>query len=245
MFRGMDRDFIIAEIRRTANENGGVPLGRGRFFKATGIKESDWLGRHWSKWGDALREAGFEPNLLQPRLADESVLESLATFVREIGHYPTTAELRIRARSEEGFPSHTTFARLGTKQQLVSKLQAYCASRSGFEEVAAICQLAATALKPQNRTADGTVKDEVFGCVYLMKSGRYYKIGRSNAAGRRERELAIQMPDKLATIHVIRTDDPAGIEGYWHRRFESKRKNGEWFDLSGDDVRAFRRRKFM
>ena len=78
-----------------------------------------------------------------------------------------------------------------------------------------------------------------------MKSGRYYKIGRSNAAGRREYELAIQLPEKLKTIHSIRTDDPPGIERYWHRRFETKRKNGEWFDLNPLDVKAFRRRKFM
>jgi hypothetical protein len=29
----------------------------------------------------------------------------------------------------------------------------------------------------------------LLGFVYLIKSGRFYKIGRSNAVGRREREL--------------------------------------------------------
>jgi Meiotically up-regulated gene 113 len=79
----------------------------------------------------------------------------------------------------------------------------------------------------------------VLGYVYLMKSGKFYKLGRSNAAGRREYELGIQLPEKLKTVHVIRTDDPAGIEAYWHQRFEAKRKNGEWFDLNAMDIAAF------
>jgi hypothetical protein len=79
-----------------------------------------------------------------------------------------------------------------------------------------------------------------------LKSGRYFKIGRTNSSGRRERELAIQLPEKAQRIHIIQTDDPIGIEGYWHQRFADRRQNGEWFELTTDDVRAFkRRRRFM
>ena len=87
--------------------------------------------------------------------------------------------------------------------------------------------------------------DETLGFVYLLRFGRHYKIGKTNAAGRRERELAIQLPDKVRTVHIIRTDDPDGIEEYWHNRFASKRRNGEWFELDSGDLKAFRRRKFM
>jgi len=42
----MDKQHILEEIRRTAKENGDIPLGRQRFFTGTGIKDSDWHGRY-------------------------------------------------------------------------------------------------------------------------------------------------------------------------------------------------------
>jgi hypothetical protein len=44
---------------------------------------------------------------------------------------------------------------------------------------------------------------------------------------------------------VIRTDDPSGIELYWHLRFGANRKNGESFDLDRSEVAAFERWNFM
>jgi hypothetical protein len=55
----MTKHEILSEIRRTAADNGGVPLGIRTFGRQTGIRHTDWFGIHWRSWGDAVREAGF------------------------------------------------------------------------------------------------------------------------------------------------------------------------------------------
>lgn len=240
----LEKQYIIDEIRRTAEANDGVPLGRTRFLAETGIRPTDWEGRFWVRWSDAVREAGYEPNRMQAAFDNDWLLERLAGFVRELGHYPLVAELRLRARADPDFPSHNTFKRFGNKSQVASALMTWCESRSDWEDVVAICAPLAV-----DEALTGSVGEEIpkseIGYVYLLKSGKYFKIGRSNAPGRREYELAIQLPEPVTTVHTIKTDDPVGIERYWHQRFANRRKNGEWFELRRDDVSAFRRRKFM
>lgn len=125
----------------------------------------------------------------------------------------------------------------------MKKVKEYCQNREGYEDIVLLCEGHVSRADNDSEAADPS--DGEIGVVYLMKSGKFYKLGRSNAAGRREYELGIQLPEKLKTVHVVRTDDPAGIEAYWHNRLETKRKNGEWFDLDTADVTAFKRRKFM
>lgn len=126
---------------------------------------------------------------------------------------------------------------------MLTRAAEYCQGQTGLEDVLHLCK-EALAKNCSEPSVSSEVTEEV-GFVYLVKSGRYYKIGRTNALGRREYELALQLPDKTETSHAIRTDDPTGIEKYWHNRFSPKRANGEWFALSTTDVQAFKRRKFI
>ena len=239
--RAVDRETILAEVKRCAAENGGVAPGITRFETLTGITASTWRGKYWVTWGQLLQEAGFEPGTWNAAYEDEYLLGHLAALTRKVGHLPTAAEIRFEKQSNPEFPSHNTFGRFGTKVERAQRLIEYCSSREELSDVVDLMRahIPATPVEP-DAPAPKT------GFVYLMKSGRFYKIGLSNDVGRRVYELGIQLPEKLVEVHRIETDDPQGIERYWHQRFADKRLNGEWFQLDKADVAALKqRRRFM
>jgi Meiotically up-regulated gene 113 len=237
----VDKAHIISEIKRLATQNGGKQPGRNLFERETAIKMSDWYPYIWLRWGEALVEAGFSPNKLTAAISDDVLYQKYIDLTRELGHLPLDGERRRRARTDKSFPSHSTWQKLGDKESFIKGLLRFCENNPGNDDIAALC----TSRSPSTATnlgGSGTGK-VITGFVYLMKSGRHYKIGRTVSVGSRERQLAIKIPVPPTTIHSIETDDPVGIEAYWHRRFEAKRGEGEWFDLSPDDIKAFKRWK--
>jgi hypothetical protein len=241
------REQIISEIQRVATEQGRPP-GSQVFAKETGIRETDWRGRYWARWGDALADAGLGSNEFNARMSDEAIAEAMVRAIRDLGRFPTHAELKLRRRSDPEFPAATTLIRRGNQAGIARIVLDFCLrSPDALADVIEVVE-PLTATTDANTEPIGTGRDEtVVGQVYLLRLGQHYKLGRSNAFGRRERELSIQMPERATTVHVINTDDPVGIEGYWHRRFAEKRvrPDAEWFELSAEDVRAFKRRRFQ
>ena len=238
----MNRLHILDEIKRTAAQNGGAPLGWRKFRNETGIGDYDWQ-KYWPRWSDAQREAGFAPNVKNIAYGNDILIEKFIGLMREVQEFPSKGHLRVKGHSDPKFPNEKTLRRLGNKSQLAAKIVAYCQKREGYDDVVQLC--AVLPVETEQPSDDYIPEAEEIGFVYLIRSGRHYKIGKTNAAGRREYELAIQLPEKPKTVHVIKTDDPTGVEAYWHQRFASKRKGGEWFELSAADVSVFKRRKFM
>jgi hypothetical protein len=237
----VDKAHVISEIKRLATENGGKPPGRALFERETAIKMSDWYPHIWLRWGDALTEAGFLANKLTAPIGNDVLYQKYIDLARELGHLPLDGERRRKARTDKSFPSHSTWQKLGDKEKFFRGLVLFCEKNPGNEDVAVLCADRASS-KADSPVHDGAGKI-VTGFVYLMKSGRHYKIGRTISVGSRQRQLAIKIPVPPSTVHSIETDDPAGIEAYWHKRFEGKRGEGEWFDLSPGDVKAFKRWK--
>jgi hypothetical protein len=240
----MTKQHILSEIQRTAKANGGSPIGWRKFRSETGIQEYDWCGKYWVRWNEAVQEAGFSANTFTVGYSEESLLKLFIALIRELGRFPLKAEMRMKRLEDDTFPSEKTFRQFGSKSVFAMRIISYCEEHGGNEDVVAICKnIRSSEPAPEDNARD--VYE--IGFVYLLKSGRYYKIGKSNAAGRRERELQIQLPEAANHVHVIRTDDPTGIEAYWHNRFAAKRlrKDAEWFNLDASDIKIFRRRTFM
>ena len=237
------KEHILQEIRRTAEANGGRPLGRRSFLRETGIRQADWLGKCWARWNDAVREAGYTPNQPSARYEDAFLFRKFIELTRSLGRIPAQGDLLMRARADVAFPDPTVYERFGSKASFLQKLAEHCRGCGGLEDVVLLCERHLARISSFRRKPSPNAPQ--VGFVYLMKSGKIYKIGRSNAVGRREYDLGLQLPEPLISVHVIPTDDPLGIEAYWHKRFATKRRNGEWFDLDPADVSAFQRRKFM
>lgn len=234
----LSKEDILEEIRKTAKENEGTPLGVSRFQKETGIKPYDWQ-KYWARFGDAQKEAGFKPNTLVEGYTDEYLFEKLVILIRKLGKIPTYREVDIMHRQDKSFPGAGVYYRLGNISEQVSKLLSY-SRENDYQDIIEVCQTYLENLKDETLSVDEP-KTSGIGSVYLVKSGRYYKIGKTNNMDRRHQEITIILPEGLTLIHEIKTDDPSGIEAYWHRRFETKRKNGEWFDLNSSDVKSFKR----
>ena len=232
----LKRDYIIDEIRRVAEKVGRGP-GRQVFEKETGIRMAEWYGVHFRSWGDALREAGYEPNEKQEKFNSDQLLRKYAEAVRDFGRIPAEIDIRMYSRERKGFPGHSTFSNhFGNKSGLIAALTEWVSNNDEFSDL--------MALLPEPKETD-TSSPQTEGLVYLLKSGNYYKIGRSNRLERRVKEISVSLPEEVSLEHAIRTDDPPGIEAYWHRRFSEKRAKGEWFRLTATDLRAFKRRKFQ
>ena len=326
-----DKQRILEEIRRTAAENDGTPLGWRKFRRVTGIRLGEWYGPLWACWSDALREAGFPPNTKKQPFSKEYLLEELAGCVRDLGRFPSNGQMLFRSRHRQQFPSLGPFKRLGCKRQWLAWLIEYCRARPDYADVLAICNQANNAANnqtndvnqsnnseqadniPQESNATQANSEQVDnvahnlsnnpparrsnnsarkqpnsvspqkkrgkksttsahghsepasptstsrnrpkpddanrqptpGFVYLFKMQHHYKIGHSRDVQRRKRELAGQLPHRLTIVHVIATDDPPGIEAYWHKRFAAQRTHGEWFALTAAQVAAFQQRKVM
>jgi len=132
----MTKDEILSDIRRTAKENGNVPLGERQFKSIVGIQTRDWRGKYWARWGDAIREAGLTPNSLKAAFDEAALLEGYISLSREFGRLPTMPEIQLKKRRDPNFPAWDVFyARFGTKPRVIARVAEYCKGKEDYIDI--------------------------------------------------------------------------------------------------------------
>jgi Meiotically up-regulated gene 113 len=233
------RERILSEIRRIAEASGGQPPGMQVFQNESSIRKHEWMGKYWARWSDAVNEAGFSANEFQQKLDLSTIFPKLALAIRRYKREPTAAEFEMMRNADSDYPSYrSVIGQFESKSDLMRALKNWAETTEGFSDCANL--LPDYLQKQSSRT--GPLKE---GHVYLIKSGAFYKIGRGDELEKRVKQIRTALPDASVLEHSIRTDDPSGIEAYWHRRFADKRANGEWFKLTLQDVTAFKKRKYQ
>lgn len=235
------KQHILDEIKRLAMVRGGR-IGIRAFCSETGIPKHQILGLHWVKWNDALSEAGVKTNsFFVPPTEDSAVIEAFVQLIKKLRRWPTQYDLQMERRRNKSFPSIPVIRRVRKASPFASRIASYCADSADLVEVAII---ATEVAKAEIDDAPIEKNAPVVGYVYMMKSGRRYKIGHTKSPTRRHREVRLDLPDPTLIVHTVATDDPTGVEAYWHERFKTKRvRDTEFFSLDTNDVAAFKRWK--
>ena len=169
------------------------------------------------------------------------IAEAVAELISRSRKWPTEDDLRRERAQNATFPSPTIISPMRRTGELARRIVELGAAQPKFAAAAEVA-----AMRRVQAPDTSTVDERIRGYVYLLRSGRRYKIGKSTDPSRRFREVRLELPDETNQVHTIPTDDPSGIESYWHQRFAEKRiRNTEFFSLTAEDVRAFKRRKYQ
>ncbi len=243
------KDELIALLRQTAARNGDRPLGAVAFYRKAGVAKEDLWNVGLRSYGDLCELAGFRRNRLQGPMDPDQLLEKLAFLAAKLQRWPDNTDRKIAHLSDPTFPSYEAYRTARNKRgSLEQQLLDWCSTRPQYSEVQRAVE--ARLAQSGNHSERAQLRKVVNGYVYLFRygnHGRDYKIGMSEDASRRHSQLSAVFPGQLPVVHVIETDDPRGIEQYWHQRFEAKRIEGkkEIFRLDPLDIAAFRSRKYQ
>lgn len=94
-------------------------------------------------------------------------------------------------------------------------------------------------MPPRTSTRSMDVRPSLFptgGYVYLVQSQYGVKIGKSINVKSRTRLFEVKLPFPISVEHYAWFDDYSFAERDLHKKFHEKRLEGEWFDLSREDI---------
>ena len=240
----MDKAQVLEALSSLAARE-GRRIGVRAFAQETGITQR-WLRYQvwFTSWNGLLQELGLPTRSFSvPKIPADNIANAVAALSIRLGRWPTEDDLTRERAVNKGFPSPSTIQPLRRSGELAKLIVALGTADPDLGEAARIASTKVVTAVPTDRES---LQERVTGYVYMLKSGRRYKIGKTNNVARRYKEVRLELPEETSRVHAIETDDPSGIETYWHQRFAQKRVRGtEFFELDAADIRAFKRRKYQ
>lgn len=246
------KEEILKEVQKWSEENRGHTPSEKVLREELGIPKWDWIN-YWTKMTDLQNEAGLTPHVFdKTKYTKPDLCRLFVKVIGEYGKWPSRDVLDFKRKKDPNFPASATFYKqLGSANNgdLARTILEYVKDKRGSREIIKICNVyLENNIKPIEDLGTGVV-----GYVYLLKSvlmnATAYKIGKTKDVENRVRQLH-QPSNQQELVYYIKTDDPDGVERYWHLRFEPKRIyphkiKDEWFKLNSSDVKAFKRWKIF
>jgi hypothetical protein len=242
----MNKQEILEAYKVAVKENDGKVLGIDKFTEICGINEHE-LTKHWIKMSNLQAAAGVATPVFGESLDMTVVINTWCSIISYFKHYPTQRELDnyLNNNSSIGLSLSTLTKKLGNTKNTINQIIAYCMANNIHLDVVASCEAKLQTL-PDNQNDDVGGRDNLkHGWVYLIHlRSKQYKIGKTDNLNRRLDEHSHILPD-IKYAHNIETDDPSGVEAYWKQRWKDKlvdkSMSEEVFNLTSDDVAAFKR----
>jgi len=246
----ISQDQLIAQLQRIARANGDRPPGERGFYSEAGLTKQHLWDVGIRSYGDLCELAGYPRNRLTGQMSPDRLFEPLAVLTAKLKRFPDHTDREIAHRKDAAFPSYEAYRTAQNKNGPIDhQLLEWCRSLPQHSAARGILEehISRRDGRPQRMRHSGRV---IKGYVYLLRYGSHghdYKIGMTDQVARRHSQISATFPGDLRIVHVIETDDPAGIERYWLQRFEDKRVDNkkEIFRLAADDIAAFKSRRYQ
>lgn len=192
-----------------------------------------------------LSSAGDGVMLLEQDLSDftDEVLGRVMRLVRD-EHRIWAITARLEDENNYGFENLRTDGLLKRSNDAEDALVFYTSGASSFENVPEIID----SLKDIRRQIQSALTKRSIvpasripkpGYIYLLRAvspQSHYKIGLSKNPASRISHLGVTLPFPIEPTHQFPTNDMFAAESRLHQQYADKRVNGEWFELSGQDV---------
>src|SRR5438477_11019033 len=115
----------------------------------------------------------YSPNDPTHKMPYEILVRRFAELALKRDHVPTEPDLNLKRKEDPTFPGKLVFRRWGSRDALLTAVTEYC---EGKAEFAPVLELLSQGNSTRLEHRLGSLR--VSGLVYLLRSGKHYKLGR-------------------------------------------------------------------